>query len=310
MLYLIVLLAGLSVGLLVFMAMQLRPTRSEVAVRERLAEMDQVLENPFGNIARRRRQKQRERYEELVRELGEWVVEHRDDTGDVAKRLVMAGFRAAKAEPVFWGVRIVVALSMPVVFFFAASLLGYGFVGSGLAAAFGAGAGWILPSFHLDHRIRKRQAEIRRTLPDALDLLVVCVEAGMGLNQAVTRVADEIRNVSLLMSEELSLVNLEIRAGAARDVALRNLATRTGVDDVNSIVAMLIQSDRFGTSIGTALRSSSDAQRVRRAQEAEEIAAKMPVKMLFPLAVCIFPAIIMVILGPAVLAIMKAFGMN
>ena len=166
---------------------------------------------------------------------------------------------------------------MPAVAFFGASLLGYSLFTSGVAAAFGAGLGWITPSFYLDHRIRARQHEIRRTLPDALDLLVVCVEAGMGLNQAVTRVADEIRHVSDLMSEELTLVNLEIRAGTPRDEALRHLADRTGLDDINSIVTMLIQSDRFGTSIGQALRTSSDAQRVRRAQDAEELAAKMPV---------------------------------
>ncbi len=307
MLYAIVLLLGLTVGLVVFLLVQLRPQREEVAVRQRLAEMDEVLENPFGQIARRRRQAQRQRYEELIRELGAWVVEHRSDSA-TQNRLVMAGFRSARAEPIFWGLRIVVTIAMPAIAFFSAALLDYSMLLCTVWAAFGAGAGWIIPSFYLDHRIRGRQRQIRRVLPDALDLLVVCVEAGMGLNQAVTRVADEIRHVNSLMSEELTLVNLEIRAGAPRDEALRNLAARTGVEDISSIVSMLIQADRFGTSIGQSLRTSSDTQRVRRAQEAEEVAAKMPVKMLFPLATCIFPAILLVILGPAILAIMKAFG--
>ncbi len=308
MLYAVVVLLGLTVALVVFLLVQLRPQREQVAVRQRLAEMDEVLENPFGQIARRRRQAQRERYEALIRDLGSWVVEHRTDGGETQNRLVQAGFRSARGEPIFWGLRIVLTGVLPAIFFFSAALLDYSLPMCGVAAAFGAGAGWILPSFALDHRIRERQREVRRVLPDALDLLVVCVEAGMGLNQGVTRVADEIRHVSPLMAEELALVNLEIRAGAPRDEALRNLAARTGVEDISSIVSMLIQSDRFGTSIGQALRTSSDTQRVRRAQEAEEVAAKMPVKMLFPLATCVFPAILLVILGPAILAIIKAFG--
>jgi tight adherence protein C len=148
--------------------------------------------------------------------------------------------------------------------------------------------------------------EIVKALPDALDLLVVCVEAGLGLNQALVRVADEIGMVSTVLGDQLTLTNLEIRAGTARDDALRNLAERTGVEDVLSFVGMLIQTDRFGTSIAQALRIHSEVLRTKRRQRAEEAAAKTAIKMLFPLVFFIFPAMFVVILGPAVIQILEA----
>jgi tight adherence protein C len=174
-----------------------------------------------------------------------------------------------------------------------------------LGASIGATFGWLVPQYYVKRRIRKRQLELQRALPDTLDLLVVCVEAGLGLNQALVRVSSEIEHVSETMSEELMLTNLEIRAGTPRDESLRNLGERTGLGDLKSLTAMLVQTDRFGTSIATALRVHSDTMRVKRRQRAEEAAAKTTIKLVFPLVLFIFPAMFVVILGPAVLHILE-----
>ena len=153
--------------------------------------------------------------------------------------------------------------------------------------------------------IRSRQREIFENFPDAADLMLVCVEAGLGLDAGLTRVADEIKRKSMALAEELHLTNLEIRAGGTREKALRNLALRTGVEEIATFATMLTQADKFGTSIGDSLRVFSDDLRHKRQIRAEENAAKVPTKMLFPLVVCIFPAIIMVILGPAMITIVR-----
>jgi tight adherence protein C len=168
--------------------------------------------------------------------------------------------------------------------------------------------GYVLPLLHVRRRARARQKEIQLALPDALDLLVTCVEAGLGLNQALLRVADEIRHISLLMSEELHLTNLEIRAGQPRDEAMGSLAKRTGVDDLRALVTMLVQADRFGTSIGTALRVQMDTLREKRRQRAEEAAAKTTIKMVFPLVLCIFPAMLVVLVGPGFIQIVEGLA--
>ena len=162
--------------------------------------------------------------------------------------------------------------------------------------------------FYLRHRVKSRQKAIIKALPDALDMMVVCVEAGLALNQALLRVSEEIVHLSPLMGEQLSLVNLEIRAGTAREEALRNLGERTGVSDVRSLVTMLIQTDRFGTSIATALRVHADTLRTKRRQRAEEASAKTTIKMIFPLVFFVFPAMFVVILGPALISIVRTLG--
>jgi tight adherence protein C len=149
---------------------------------------------------------------------------------------------------------------------------------------------------------------MQKALPDALDMLVVSVEAGLGLNQALVRVSEEIYRLSPVLSEQLALVNLEIRAGTSREEALRNLAERTGLQDISSLVGMLIQTDRFGTSVAQALRVHADTMRTKRRQRAEEAAAKTTIKMVFPLVFCIFPALFVVILGPALIQIYKALA--
>jgi tight adherence protein C len=171
-----------------------------------------------------------------------------------------------------------------------------------LAAAL---VGCYLPNLVIWLSIRSRQREIFESFPDAADLMLVCVEAGLGLDAGLTRVADEIRRKSVALAEELHLTNLEIRAGGTREKALRNLALRTGVEEIATFATMLTQADKFGTSIGDSLRVFSDDLRHKRQNRAEERAAKVPTKMLFPLEVSIFPAIIMVILGPAIITIVR-----
>ena len=165
--------------------------------------------------------------------------------------------------------------------------------------------GYYAPDYYLKRRIAYRQREIFESFPDALDLMTVCVEAGLAMDAALARVGAEIGLKSPILAEELQLVTLEMRAGSAKEKALRNLALRTGVEDVDALAKMLIQADRFGTSVGVALRIQSEQLRTRRRQMIEENAAKIATKMLFPLIFCIFPALLVVLLGPAVLQIMR-----
>ena len=169
----------------------------------------------------------------------------------------------------------------------------------------GAALGYLLPGMALARMAKRRQHRIRLSLPDALDLLVVSVEAGLGLDQAMQRVGEELAFAHPELSDELRLINLELRAGKARSEALRNLAERTGVDDLSSLVAMLIQTDKFGTSVAQSLRVHSETLRTKRRQRAEEAAAKTGVKMVFPLVFCIFPAIWVVTIGPAAIKFVR-----
>jgi tight adherence protein C len=166
-------------------------------------------------------------------------------------------------------------------------------------------AGWILPKFFLEKMVKKRQNILRLSLPDMLDMLVVSVEAGLGLDQAIQHVARELAITHPQLSEEISLVTLEMRAGKRRADALRNFAERTGEPEIRKLMAILIQNDRFGTSMGESLRNHSDFMRTRRRQEAEERAGKVGVKLVFPIFFCILPSIIIVAAGPALLQIFK-----
>ncbi len=166
----------------------------------------------------------------------------------------------------------------------------------------------MLPDIILDKLIKARQKKIKEALPDALDLMVVCVEAGQGLNAAIKRVSDDLMESSPIIAREWLLVNLEIMAGLEREQALRNLGERTGVDDLISLCNILIQSDRFGTSVGQAVKTQSDFMRTTRRKKLEELAAKTPVKLVFPLLLFIFPAIMVVVLGPAFIRISEFFS--
>jgi tight adherence protein C len=165
--------------------------------------------------------------------------------------------------------------------------------------------GCYLPNLALSRTISRRRREIFDNFPDAADLMLICVEAGLGMDAALTKVADEMRRKSMALAEELHLTNLEMRAGGTREQSLRNLALRTGLDELNTFASMLTQADRFGTSIGDSLRVFSDDLRYKRQIRAEEAAAKVPTKILIPLVLCIFPSIIMVIMGPAAIQVIR-----
>jgi tight adherence protein C len=169
-------------------------------------------------------------------------------------------------------------------------------------------AGCYLPNLVLGLRLRERKRELFENFPDAADLMLVCVEAGLGLDAALTRIADEMGTKSRALAEELHLTNLEMRAGASRSQALRNMALRSGIEEIGTFATMLSQSDKFGTSVADSLRVFSEDLRHKRQVRAEEHAAKVPTKMLVPLALFIFPAIIMVVLGPAVVIIVRTIG--
>jgi tight adherence protein C len=224
------------------------------------------------------------------------------------QQLIHAGYREPSAVAIFWGARLALTVGLGALGFLVVQAATGDGIRALLAGGWGAGLGWVGPSVRVRSRARARQKDIQRALADALDLMVVCVEAGLALNQALVRVADEIRHVSQVTSDELTLVNLEIRAGVPRDEALRNLGDRTGVADLQSLVAMLIQTDRFGTSVAQALRVHSDTMRTKRRQRAEEAAAKTTIKLVFPLAFCIFPALFVVILGPALISIYRTLA--
>jgi tight adherence protein C len=231
---------------------------------------------------------------DTLKRIGNVVPKSPKEMGKLQRKLVSAGYRNNEALAVFFGIRLGLALlafalvATPV--FFRPNL--------GFAVA-ACGLGYLLPGMAIGRMARRRQHRIRIGLPDALDLLVVSVEAGLGLDQAIQRVAEELAFAHPDLCDELRLINLELRAGKNRADALHNLAERTGVDDVTSLVSMLVQTDKFGTSVAQSLRVHSETVRTKRRQRAEEAAAKTGVKMVFPLVFCIFPAIWVVTIGPA-----------
>jgi tight adherence protein C len=216
-----------------------------------------------------------------------------------------AGIRSDSAIAVFWGVKIVFALALPLGFLgvWASGARTMGYQLTLALLVFCALLGFYLPDLYLRHRSDSRRSKILKALPDALDLMVICVEAGMGLDGAINKVAGEIRMSCVELGEELQLMNLELRAGKQRNDALRNLAARTNLDEISSLTTLLIQTDKFGTRMADALRVYSDSYRTQRYQKAEELAAKLPVKMVIPLVFFILPSLFLVILGPAAINI-------
>ncbi len=229
-----------------------------------------------------------------------------DSVGSVRERLIHAGFRRDSAVTVFMGSRIVMALTFPIL----VSLTSIGWsldegrFATLLCAA--AGLGYVFPSWWLSGQRKRRTKAIDHALPDALDMMVVCVEAGVGINASLARVSREFASSHPILSQELELVTLEIRAGKSTTEALRALSDRTGVRDISSLVALLVQTERFGTSVADALRVHAEAMRVQRMQRAEEMAGKAPLKMIFP-TVVIFLATMIVILTPALIQFSTMF---
>jgi tight adherence protein C len=247
-------------------------------------------------------QKQKERVRESLVSLGKMLP---DAAGQQASRaqlqMLRAGFRGPDATLTLRGAKILLPLFLLSLVFFT-GVYKYSPLFILLAAA---GVGFMLPDMWLSWRISARQNRLRLALPDGLDLLVICVEVGLGMDQAILRVAEELRIVHPELSDEFKIVNLEMRVGKTRIEALRELARRTGLEDLKTLVAMLIQTERFGTSIAQSLRVHSDELRTKRRQRAEELAAKTTVKMVGPLVFFIFPALMVVLLGPAVISLVR-----
>lgn len=219
------------------------------------------------------------------------------------QRLVRAGYRSDNAIKMFYGAKVI----SPVVLLVLAWVSGAVHFGPFFVLALAGGVGYLAPDFWLGRQISKRQAAIKKGLPDVLDLLVICVEAGLSLDQATARTAQELKKAQPELSDELGIVALEQRAGRARSDSWKHLAERTDVDEVRNLVSMLVQAEQFGTSIGKTLRVHSDTLRTKRIQEVEEKAAKLSVKLLFPLVLFIFPSLFVVVLGPAVMVMIDSF---
>jgi tight adherence protein C len=226
----------------------------------------------------------------------------------IQKKLMQAGFRSRHAPLIYRSIQLLSMASFPAI---------VGLFCAIIARPLSSAVFWILaafvvgffaPRYILGRMIRSRQLRVRWGLADALDLMVISIEAGLGLNAAMVKVSTELSKVHIDISQEFELANLEIRVGRDRDEALRNLAERTGVDDLRSLVAMLIQTDRFGTSIAKAIRVFSDSLRTKRRQRAEQAAQKAAVKLLFPLACFLFPTLFIAILGPALIQLMDTLG--
>jgi tight adherence protein C len=241
----------------------------------------------------------------LLKQIGARVPSSDLELASLRKTLLQAGLRSENAAPVFFGLRIVCAVAMLVGGVMFAERLPNNQSLRVMLVLSSAMAGWVLPKFFLGKKVKKRQEILRLALPDALDMLVVSVEAGLGLDQAIQHVAKELDASHPQLSEELTLVTLEMRAGKRRSDALRHFAERTGEDEIRKLIAILVQNDRFGTSMGESLRAHSDYLRTRRRQEAEERAAKVGVKLVFPIFFFIMPSMVIVTAGPGLLHVFK-----
>jgi tight adherence protein C len=229
------------------------------------------------------------------------------DISHLRKTFLRAGIRKENGPMIFFGAKVFLAILLPTVFSLVKLMIirPIPSIYTMFLAILLATIGFYLPGLWLRMRIKRRKEKVLEGLPEALDMMVVCVEAGMGLDAAINRVGEEIKLSNKVVGEEFRTLSLELRAGKQRKDALKNLSMRTDLEDLSSLVTLLIQTERFGTSIAQALRVHSDTMRVRRQQRAEEIAAKLPVKLIFPLMVFIFPSLFVIILGPAVIRIIR-----
>jgi tight adherence protein C len=244
----------------------------------------------------------------LIGSLGHFVKpKDEEEISHLRRTFLKAGYRGGTEPIIFFGTKVIFAVSLPLLFFLARLLIQMVIPSLTLLliSILLAMIGFYLPNLWIKMRISNRKEKIQQGLPDALDLMVVCVEAGTGLDAAINRVGEEMKLSNKVLSEEFRLMSMELRAGKQRRNALKNLALRTDLEDVNSLVTLLIQTEKFGTSLAQALRVHSDSMRTKRFQKAEEIAAKLPVKLIFPLVLFIFPSLFLTILGPAAIRIYR-----
>jgi tight adherence protein C len=256
--------------------------------------------------------KVKDRILEFLNSLGQKVSskEKAVDYSKLRPLFLKAGLRHENTPGIFLGAKVALSVLMPLSILLVQMLLPVFVLPAKQLVVLSvvlAIVGFYLPNLWLRLKISRRKETILKGFPDALDLMVVCVEAGMGLDSAVTRVAEEIELNNKILSDELKLYNLEMRAGKLRKDALKNLAMRTDVEEVNNLVTLLLQTEKFGTSVGQALTVYSDTMRTQRFQRAEEMAAKIPTKLLFPLIFFIFPSLFVVLMGPAAITIVKTF---
>jgi len=303
MLLVIALLTGLAVISLTMLLFQSNNSAATLTQLDELAAMG----GGEDTLTRRRRQQRLDRMKSVLQAFGERVESGRKDSSEIRLFLMQAGYVDPNAVSIFWATRVIATMALVAGAISLLPLAGFTTTQVFMSVLWLGAMGWVGPVFVVRSKLKARQKDLQKAMPDMLDMLVVCVEAGLGLNQALVRVADEIDHVSLVMAEQLALVNLEMRAGTPRDEALKNLADRTGLTDMKSLVSMLVQTDRFGTSVADALRVHSETMRTKRRQRAEEAAAKTTIKLVFPLVLFVFPAMFVVVLGPSVIAIYRMF---
>src|SRR5580692_10358444 len=283
-----------SIGVLVFyreaalerISQVINPQRKQKAS---LTETFQNTGSSIGNVVKR--------FENLM-------PKSENEVSVIKKRLMLAGFRNENAIKIFYGSKVLVPLLLATI----AAVTGLASLGPFFVYLMALGGGFLAPDFWLGKKIKKRQKKITRGLPDVLDLLVICMEAGLSLDQATSRTAQELKGSLPELCDELNMVVLEQHAGRGRADAWKNMAERTGVESVRNLVSMLVQTEQFGTSIAKMLRVHSDSLRTQRVQMIEEMASKTSVKLVFPLVLFIFPALFLVTLGPAAIVMVESFS--
>lgn len=244
-------------------------------------------------------------FADLMKKVGNVVPSNPKDTNTMQRRLIRAGFRGENALKTLYGAKLVFAILLPLIMLLVVSNTGAEQANKVMAVLAAVAMGFFGPNEYVKIVGQRRQKEIQRGLSNSLDLMVVCVESGLGLDQAIMQVAKELEHAHPEISEEYALVNLELKAGKRRIDALRNLADRTGVNDLKKLVAVLIQADRFGTGVAQSLRGHADYMRVQARQIAEEKAAKLGVKLIFPIFFCILPSLFVVTVGPVAVKIVR-----
>jgi len=288
---------SIAIGLLIFLGSLL----ALIGISRRRVNLDRRLNQEAATGDESAVSDVTKKVEKVLVTMGEKLPRSPSEMSRQEKKLVQAGFRRKDAVLLLNGAHVAVIIIFLVIFGATGFLIRYSILAIVLAVFLGA----VIPDLWLKRAIRQRQDAIQFALPDAMDLAVIAIEAGLGLDQALLRVGDEITVPHPALADELQLRNLEVIMGRARSDAFRNLADRTGVEDLKALIAILIQTDRFGTSAGQALRTFSEAMRVKRRQRAEEQAAKLAIKMVIPMVLFIFPGVFIVILGPAFIAIIR-----
>jgi len=296
----------ISLGLLGIYWLLYRPQSAATERLKRLGGTTATSGPSVGSISDVRRSS--ELAERIASPLHRMLPPSAAEAKKLQKKLMLAGLRSPSAPIKYRAIQLASLVTFPAMVAIVCAFLGRPLNSAVLWILSSFVIGFVLPRYVLKRMILSRQQRVRWGLADALDLMVISIEAGLGLNAAMMKVASELKEVHPDISEEFELANLEIRVGREREEALRNLAERTGVKDLRSLVAMLIQTDRFGTSIARAIRVFSDSLRTKRRQRAEQAAQKAAVKLLFPLACFLFPTLFIAILGPAVLTLIDTLG--